>query len=129
MKPEDSITITADTIDLSNIEIDHNALTGGYNNAITGGYNGITYTDFSPKAGIQIKEGNLEIADGYDIKIGGRSMLATLDTIAQRLAMLETNKELEQEFEELRALGDQYRKLEAELKQRMATWDLLKAET
>ena len=121
MKPQDTFTITADTIDLTNIEIDHNALTGSYN--------GITYTDFHPKAGIQIKEGNLEIADGYDIKIGGRSVLATLDTIAQRLAMLETNKELEQEFEELRALGDQYRKLEAELKQRMATWDLLKAET
>ena len=119
MKPEDNVTITADTIDLSNIEIDYNALTGGYN--------GITYTDLT--AGIQIQKGNLEIADGYDIKIGGRSMLATLDTIAQRLAMLETNKELEQEFEELRALGDQYRKLEAELKQRMATWDLLKAET
>ena len=119
MKPQDTFTITADTIDLSNIEIDYNG--------ITGGYNGITYTDLT--AGIQIKEGNLEIADGYDIKIGGRSMLATLDTIAQRLAMLETNKELEQEFEELRALGDQYRKLEAELKQRMQTWDLLKAET
>jgi len=121
MKPEDTITITADTIDLDSFTIDHNALTGGYN--------GITYTDFSPKSGIQIKEGDLEIADGYDIKIGGRSVLATLDTIAQRLAMLETNKELEQELEELRALGDQYRKLEAELKQRMATWDLLKAET
>ena len=118
MKPEDTITINADTIDLSNITIDY---TG-----ITGGYNGITYTDFSPKAGVQIKEGNLEIADGYDIKIGGRSVLATLDIIAQRLAMLETNKELEAEFEELRALGDQYRKLEAELKARMQTWDLLK---
>jgi len=116
MKAEDTFTITADTIDLSNIEIDYNALTGGYN--------GITYTDLT--AGIQIKQGNLEIADGYDIKIGGRSVLATLDTIAQRLAMLETNKELEQEFEELRALGDQYRKLEDELKARMQTWDLLK---
>lgn len=118
MKPDDTITITADTIDLSNIQIDYNALTGGYN--------GITYTDFGPKAGVQIKEGNLEISDGYDIKIGGRSVLATLDVIAQRLAMLETNKELEAEFEELRALGEQYRKLEAELKDRMQTWDLLK---
>ena len=114
----DTFTITADTIDLSGISIDYDALKG---------YSGITYTDLT--AGIQIKEGDLEIADGYDIKIGGRSVLATLDTIAQRLAMLETNKELEHEFEELRALGDQYRKLEAELKQRMATWDLLKAET
>lgn len=120
MKLDDTITINADTIDLSNISIDYNA--------IMGGYNGTTYTDFSPNTGVKIKEGNLEIADGYDIKIGSRSVLATLDVIAERLAILETNSKLEAEFEELRRLGNQYRELEAELKDRMQTWELLKKE-
>jgi hypothetical protein len=113
MKPDDIITITADTIDLDSFTIDYDALKGSCN--------GISITDFGDSApkGIKLKEGE-------DITIGDRSLLKTLDAIAERLAILETNTNLEAEFEELHRLGNQYRKMEAELKDKIATWNILK---
>ena len=97
---------------------------------VLGGFNGITYADISTtyKPGVTIEKGNLHLAEDADIKIGERSLMKTLDTISERLAILETNSKLEAEFEELRELGDQYRQLEQELKERMVTWELLKKE-
>ena len=102
------------------------------NYAITldSGFNGITYTDVSNcyNSGVTIKQGNLQLDENADIKIGERSLIKTLDTISERLAILETNSKLEAEFSELRDLGNQYRQLEQELKERMVTWELLKKE-
>jgi hypothetical protein len=46
--------------------------------------------------------------------------------IEQRLNILHPNTELEAEWEELRELGDKYRKLEQHIKDKQATWDKLK---
>lgn len=62
-----------------------------------------------------------------DIDINGVSLMETLRGIQQRLNILEPNTGLEQEWDELRALGDQYRQLEQKIKDKMATWDRLKA--
>lgn len=115
MKPEDIITITSDTIDLSTFTIDYNNM-----NTMSGTFNGVTYSDLS-----STESNGITLKEGADITIGDRSLLKTLDTIAERLAILETNTKLEKEFEELRNLGDQYRKLEAELKDKMKTWNIL----
>ena len=92
--------------------------------------NGLGYDDFvinSPNfdAAVKIASTGIEMEEGCDIKVGDRSLLKTLDAISERLAILETNGKLEAEFDELRLLGDRYRKLEAELKEKMVTWDLL----
>lgn len=92
--------------------------------------NGLGYDDFvinSPNfdAAVKIASTGIEMEEGCDIKVGDRSLLKTLDAISERLAILETNGKLEAEFEELRLLGDRYRKLEVELKEKMVTWDLL----
>jgi hypothetical protein len=62
-----------------------------------------------------------------DIEINGKSLIDMLKTIEQRLNILQPNEELESEWEELRALGKQYRALEKHILEKQATWDKLKA--
>jgi hypothetical protein len=62
-----------------------------------------------------------------DIEINGESLTSMLRNIEQRLNILKPNEELESKWSELRALGDQYRKLEQHILEKQATWDKLKA--
>ena len=61
-----------------------------------------------------------------DIQINGESLMETLHGIQDRLNMLQPNPELEAEWDELRELGEQYRKLEAEFKSKSKMWNTLK---
>lgn len=61
-----------------------------------------------------------------DIKVNGQSLMTMLDQIQQRLNILRPNPELEAEWDQLRELGEQYRKLEAELTEKQAVWNTLK---
>jgi len=113
-----------DTIDLSNITIDTSSLSLGVNGTNWGDFvinNNVNYAS----AGVKISGTGIEMDEGCDIQIGERSLMKTLDQINERLAIVERNLKLEEEFAELRELGEQYRKLEQELKERMITWDLL----
>ena len=69
---------------------------------------------------------NLEGKDA-DIVINGFSLVDAINNIQDRLNCLQINPELEAEWNELRALGDQYRKLEKQIIEKQATWDRLKA--
>lgn len=60
-----------------------------------------------------------------DIEINGESLTDMLKTIEQRLNILRPNEELEQEWEELRELGDAYRTLEAKIQAKMKTWNAI----
>jgi hypothetical protein len=68
----------------------------------------------------------LEGADA-DIEINGVSLWATMQEISNRLNIMHVNPELETQWAELRELGEKYRKLEQQLKEKQATWDRLKA--
>ena len=61
-----------------------------------------------------------------DIRVNGESMMQTLRDIQDRLNMLRPNPELEAEWDQLRALGEQYRKLESEFKEKSKMWNTLK---
>lgn len=50
-----------------------------------------------------------------DIKIKGVSLVESLKKIEERLNIMRPNKELEETWDKLRELGDQYRALEAEI--------------
>ena len=76
-----------------------------------------------PMAGPKIK---LEGADA-DIEINGVSLWATMQEISNRLNIMHTNPELETEWAELRELGEKYKQLEQQIKEKQATWDRLKA--
>jgi hypothetical protein len=64
--------------------------------------------------------------DQADIVINGVSLNTTLQTIQDRLNMLRPNRELEADWDQLRELGEQYRKLEKQLNEKQQAWDILK---
>jgi hypothetical protein len=65
--------------------------------------------------------------ENADIEVNGWSLVAAVKRIEERLGLFQPNPELEQEWADLRELGDQYRKLEQQIKEKQATWDRLKA--
>ena len=76
-----------------------------------------------PMAGPKIK---LDGADA-DIEINGVSLWRTMQEISNRLNIMHTNPELETQWSELRALGEQYRKLEQHILDKQATFDRIRA--
>lgn len=97
------------------------SITGGPY-TISGG-TGITQPWFSNTVTPKIKLDG----EGADIEVNGVSLMDMISKIEQRLNILHPNEKLEAEWEELRALGEQYRKLEQHIKDKQATWDRLKA--
>ena len=72
--------------------------------------------------------GTLELrGEGADVKINGVSLTGVLKNIEERLNILRPNKELEADWDQLRELGDQYRRLETKLKEKSLMWNKLKA--
>jgi hypothetical protein len=67
---------------------------------------------------------NLDGADA-DIVINGHSLTDTLQALEQRLNILVPNTKLEKEWAELKQLGDAYRKLEQDLIEKAAMWQVL----
>ena len=63
------------------------------------------------------------------VVINGVSLVSKLDAIAERLNILDVNKELEAEWDQLRELGEQYRQLELDLRAKSAMWKTLKTKT
>ena len=96
-------------------------------NVITTGstsWNSITTLDPNLKGASLKVNGDAEF-DG-DLKIQGKSLLESLDNIEKRLAILHSNKKLEEKWERLKALGDMYRELEAEIIEKEEIWSILK---
>lgn len=74
--------------------------------------------------GLTVAKGNLNIDSG-DIKINGVSLTEALTNIESRLAILRPNPDLEERWDKLKELGDQYRQLEAELISKEKMWAIL----
>lgn len=65
--------------------------------------------------------------ENADLKINGRSLMDAIDALEQRLNILVPNPELETEWDELRELGERYRELEKQCKQKGEMWKKLKS--
>jgi len=61
-----------------------------------------------------------------DIEIGEHSLMEILEGIRRQLALVKLHPDLEEEFEELRRIGDQYRAKEKELLEKRKVWETLK---
>jgi hypothetical protein len=61
-----------------------------------------------------------------DIRINGKSMNRWMEQVEQRLNILTVNPELEKEWDELRRLGERYRKLEKKCQEKAKMWEALK---
>jgi hypothetical protein len=71
--------------------------------------------------------GHLELrGEKADVVINGVSLKETLEGIQARLNILRPNPALEAEWDELQALGEQYRRLEAQLLEKQRSWEILK---
>jgi hypothetical protein len=117
-------SITASTLyDLSGA-VGAGAYYGPYSISNGGSMPNISITDantsWSTSAVLDLK------GDNADIKINGESLCDTLRSIQDRLNILRPNTELESQWDQLRELGEAYRRLEAELLEKQRMWDTLK---
>jgi hypothetical protein len=91
---------------------------------------GLTYTtDTQTTFAHMAQAGKLTLSgDDADVVVNGKSLRDTLLALEQRLNILVPNPVLEKEWNELKKLGDQYRCLEQDLKQKQEVWNRLKAQ-
>jgi uncharacterized protein with beta-barrel porin domain len=101
---------------------------GGGGGGYGGGGGAIGVGSWSSQTGqAKITAGTLDLSgDNADIKINDVSLTDTLKTIQERLNILVPNSLLENEWADLKKLGEQYRKLEAELEEKSRMWTALK---
>jgi hypothetical protein len=92
----------------------------------TTGINAIDWSNISVNTSIS-QSGLMELkGDNADIKINGRSLTDAIEALEQRLNILVPNPELEKEWDELRELGNRYRELEKQCKEKGEMWNKLK---
>jgi hypothetical protein len=73
------------------------------------------------------QSGTIEIkGEDADIKINGKSMVAWMEAVEERLNILTPNPELEKDWDELQELGERYRALEKQCKEKAKMWAALK---
>jgi hypothetical protein len=146
---QDTITLSnvtapvyhTDTIDLSMLSntvigspytvttgLTANTFSGGFNTGTgwntTGNTTGNTpwmTQGTSPAPKIQLN------GEGADVEVNGWSLVDAVKRIEERLGLFQPNPELEHEWEDLQALGEQYRKLEQHIRDKQATFDRLRA--
>ena len=132
----DSITYNGSSI--STISIPN--ITGGYgqytlNNPSIGGGglgSGYVYTtnttavDWNTPPSVHITQGGIDMPKDADIKIGDRSLKTFMENIEQRLAILRPNPELEERWEQLKELRNQYEALEKDLLEKEKIMKILK---
>jgi hypothetical protein len=65
--------------------------------------------------------------DKADLDINGKSLKDWMERVEERLNILTPNPELEKDWDDLRRLGERYRKLEKKCKEKAEVWKKLKA--
>ena len=77
---------------------------------------------YNTNPGIDVNQGDIKIHHEGDIKLGDRSLKEFMSKVEERLNILQPNAELEEKWEALRVLGEQYRELEKELVSKEKVW-------
>lgn len=97
----------------------------GYGNTMwttgTSGFNGISAVDLNQSGKLSLQGTNA------DIDINGHSLMKTLEALEDRLNMLTPNPEMEAEWDQLRELGQRYRELEQQCREKTQMWNKLKS--
>lgn len=75
---------------------------------------------------VNITRDGITMKEGSDIKVGDKSLLESIEKIEERLAILHPNPELEDRWEQLKSLRQQYIDLEKELIKKEKMWEILK---
>lgn len=130
------ITMASPTYSMPTVTISPGSAIGGalgagqiagqtYSNTVwttnTTGWNGTSMSDLNQSGQISLK------GDNADININGKSLMKTLEALEERLNVLVPNPEMEKEWDELRELGERYRELEKQCREKSQMWKKLKA--
>lgn len=99
-----------------------------YQNLTTTGLNTTTGTSVGIDYNMKVAQtGQIDIrGTDADIRINGKSMNKWMEQVEQRLNILTVNPELEKEWDDLRRLGERYRKLEKKCQEKAQMWEALK---
>ena len=65
--------------------------------------------------------------DNADIDINGKSLVKWMQAMEERMNWMQPNVELEKEWDDLKKLGDRYRKLEQKCREKADMWKKLKS--
>lgn len=65
--------------------------------------------------------------DNADVDINGKSLVKWMQAMEERINWMQPNVELEKEWDDLKKLGDRYRKLEQKCKEKADVWKKLKS--
>lgn len=90
----------------------------------TTGGSWITQTDASLKGATLSVKGNADFEGEVTIK--GKNLTEMLEKIDERLAILHSNPELEDKWDELKELSKRYKELEQEIIEKEKVWSILK---
>ena len=85
----------------------------------TTGWNGTSAADLTQSGMLSLKGKNA------DIDINGKSLMKTLEALEERLNIMVPNPELEKEWDDLKKLGNRYRKLEKKCREKAEMWNKL----
>jgi hypothetical protein len=122
--PRNNVTVTGGGLGYPPNQV---YLVGGGGGGGTLGTSGISASNWSTTTLTVPPSGRMELQGAHaDIVMNGVSLNDTLKLIQDRLCMLRPNTELEQEWDQLRDLGEQYRELEKQLMEKQRAWDLLR---
>ena len=124
--------VQAHTIPNVTISTNTNTISGGYTIGATGTSPNTVWTGgsyrISDPAAVITASGKMALkGDGADIDINGKSLKDWMEKVEERLNILTPNPELEKEWDELRRLGERYRKLEKKCKEKAEVWNKLKS--
>jgi len=115
------LTVSMPTVSISSIS----GANVGYSNTMwttgTSGFNGTSVADLNQAGMLSLR------GEKADIDINGRSLMKTLDALQERLNMLTPNPEMEAEWDQLRELGERYRELEQQCREKTQMWNKLKS--
>lgn len=78
------------------------------------------------KPKVNLNQEGIQMDPDCDLKIGDFSVKDSLERIEKQLGILKVNPELEEDWEELKDLGERYRELEKNIKDKLNVWTILK---
>ena len=121
--------VTIGGIDMSTVGIDTISIGSSpvWTTTTTNNTGGYTFANTQPIGSIG-KSGTVHIqGENADLVIGDKSMKTWMEKVEERLNILTPNPDMEKEWDDLRRLGERYRKLEKKCKEKAEVWNKLKS--
>ncbi len=125
-----------DTITLNNTLWSGGSITSPYTTTTTvpnGGYtlstgagSGYNWSTTSTNTKVHINGDGLVMQDGADIVVGGKSLTKAIEQIEERLCILHSNPALEERWDKLKELRQQYIEMEKDLLEKEKLMKILK---